>query len=160
MGQSKRTELATAVALIVAGAATALPAEAQSPLTVYSRDFGGPNSSAPSGAQRDTVIAMGVPRLHAVHQRLLEVRRILQTHGIPPHDHPHSHGPCVTPTAGDGGDGDGDGYGDGDGGGSTGGGSTGGGSTGGGSTGGGSTGGGGDTGDSCGSGAGNGGSPP
>ena len=113
MGTSKRTELATAIALIVAGAATALPAEAQSSLPVYSSDFGGPNSAAPAGASRDTVIAMGVPRLQAVHSRLLEVRRILQTHSIPAHDHPHSHGVCVTPGDGDGGDGDG---GDGDGG--------------------------------------------
>ena len=98
MGTSKRTELATAIALIVAGAATALPAEAQSSLPVYSSDFGGPNSAAPSGAARDTYIDMGVPRLQTVHRRLLEVRRLLQTHAIPDHDHPHSHGPCVTPT--------------------------------------------------------------
>ena len=102
MGTSKRTELATAIALIVAGAATALPAEAQSSLPVYSSDFGGPNSAAPAGASRDTVIAMGVPRLQAVYSRLLEVRRILQTHSIPAHDHPHSHGVCVTPGDGDG----------------------------------------------------------
>ena len=95
-----------AIALIVAGAATALPAEAQSSLPVYSSDFGGPNSAAPSGAARDTYIDMGVPRLQTVHRRLLEVRRLLHTHAIPPHQHPHSHGICVTPTVGDG-DGDG-----------------------------------------------------
>ena len=171
MGTSKRTELATAIALIVAGAATALPAEAQSSLPVYSSDFGGPNSAAPAGASRDTVIAMGVPRLQAVYSRLLEVRRILQTHSIPAHDHPHSHGVCVTPGDGDGGDGDG---GDGDGGDGDGGDGDGGDGDGGDGDGGDGDGGGGDGGDGDGGGgdsgpgdsgggvgdAGNGGSPP
>ena len=110
MGQSKRTELAAAVALIVAGAASP-PAAAQSPLQVYSSDWGGPNSAAPSGATRDTVIAVGVPRLRAVHRRLLAVQSALSNHGIPAHDHPHSHGVCQGDGDGDGdgGDGDGDG---------------------------------------------------
>ena len=84
MGTSKRTELATVIALIVAGAATTLPAEAQSPLPVYSSDFGGSNSAAPSGASRDTTIAMGVPRLQAVHRRLLEVRASCKPMPFPP----------------------------------------------------------------------------
>ena len=118
MGTSKRTDLATAVALVVASAAVAPPAEAQSSLTVYSRDLSGPNSAAPSGATQGTVFDVSVPRLRAVRTRLLAVRSTLASHAMPDHDHPHGHAACVTPPpppihSGHGGDGGGDGYGDG-----------------------------------------------
>ena len=95
MGESKHPHrLATAMAIILGTAgAGASEAEAQSRLNVYSSDFGGPNQPAPSGAARDTVISMGVPRLHAIMRDLRAIEQDLNTHDIPPHGHPHSHPP-------------------------------------------------------------------
>ena len=80
-----------ALALAIASVLHPGAAQAQSSLQVYSDDFGGPNQSAPTGAARDTVISMGVPRLHAVIARLRVVEGILGSHPIPPHRHPHTH---------------------------------------------------------------------
>ena len=92
MGESKNpNRLAAAMAIILG---TAGANEASSQLQVYSDDFGGPNQAAPSGASRDTVISMGVPRLHAMMRELRAIEQDLNTHDIPPHGHPpHSHPP-------------------------------------------------------------------
>ena len=63
-------------------------------LTVYSSDFGGKNQPAPTGATRDTTINTGIPRLHALHRRLLAIQTTLGSHGMPAHGHPpHTHPP-------------------------------------------------------------------
>ena len=80
MGTAKHsTRLAAAMAIIL-GTASSTDAEAQSRLNVYSDDFSGGSRAAPTGASRDTVINMQIPRLHALHRRLLAVQTTLRTH--------------------------------------------------------------------------------
>ena len=91
---TRKPGLLLALALALASGAS----HAQSPLRVYSDNFGGPNQPAPAGATRDTRISMGVPRLHAVLARLRSVQRTLATHSIPPHGHGvHVHPPPEDP---------------------------------------------------------------
>ena len=92
MGTAKHsTRLAAAMAIIL-GTASSTDAEAQSRLNVYSDDFSGGARPAPTGASRDTSINMGIPRLHALHRRLLRAQARLANHPMPAHALPaHTH---------------------------------------------------------------------
>ena len=94
MGDAKSSARLAATMAIILGSAASPPAQSQSRLTVYSSDLGGPNQGAPTGASRNTAISMGIPRLHALHRRLLAVQATLGNHGMPAHAlPPHTHPP-------------------------------------------------------------------
>ena len=87
----KNEPLAAAVAVILAGAASA-PASGQTRLDVYSDDFTGGSMAPPASAVRPTTVDMNVPRLHAIRDGIAALRAELGSHTHPAHTHPpHVH---------------------------------------------------------------------